>query len=380
MRTSGSVRLARQELDSLGCAGLDSFAYRRQAAVKLRRLVPFDAIWWWTTDPSSSFFTSAMIDPHPTTLTCRAVHDNEFVEADHNKFRVLARRDSHIGLLSHATDADLERSRRYCSMLRPEGLEHELRLALVSESSCWGALTLMRAPDTRDFSPVEMRTLSQLAGPLADGLRLGLVMGTITAERGLESPGLIMLDERNNVLAMTPSAEHWCNELDGLPAELPEAVKSIAACIGRVDDGDGGPPTLRARVRTLTGRWLVVHGSRVHEGTGLAGSAAIIIEEAKPSEIAPLIVLAYGLSEREAEVTRLVLQGLSTKEIAATMLLSAYTVQDYLKSIFQKVDVRSRRELVARIFDQHYWPRYGDGDRTPDWRGSPAGLRDRSPD
>jgi DNA-binding CsgD family transcriptional regulator len=47
-----------------------------------------------------------------------------------------------------------------------------------------------------------------------------------------------------------------------------------------------------------------------------------------PAEIAPIIVQAYGLSDREADLTRLILQGLSTKEIAARLHLSPYTVQD----------------------------------------------------
>lgn len=84
---------------------------------------------------------------------------------------------------------------------------------------------------------------------------------------------------------------------------------------------------------------------------------AIILHPAREPEVAAVIVAAYGLSAREREVTRLVLQGRSTEDIAQHMHVSAYTVQDHLKAIFDKVGVRSRRELVAELFLQECAPR-----------------------
>lgn len=47
-------------------------------------------------------------------------------------------------------------------------------------------------------------------------------------------------------------------------------------------------------------------------------------------------------------------RGCSTPEIAAELFLSAHTVRDYIKSVFDKVGVSSRGELVAKLFADHY--------------------------
>jgi DNA-binding CsgD family transcriptional regulator len=105
-----------------------------------------------------------------------------------------------------------------------------------------------------------------------------------------------------------------------------------------------------------SGQWLVLHASRM-SGPALPAPIAVILEVAQPLEIAPLIIQAYDLSKREGEITLLVVRGLSTSEIVSELHISAHTVQDHLKAIFDRVGVRSRRELIANIFTQQYQPR-----------------------
>jgi DNA-binding CsgD family transcriptional regulator len=77
---------------------------------------------------------------------------------------------------------------------------------------------------------------------------------------------------------------------------------------------------------------------------------------------APLLISVYGLTEREEEVTRLVLQGNSTAEIGERPVVSAHTVQQHLKNIFDKTGVRSRCDLVGKVFFAHYELRLRDNE------------------
>ena len=69
--------------------------------------------------------------------------------------------------------------------------------------------------------------------------------------------------------------------------------------------------------------------------------------KARPEQESPILV--QSLSPQEERVLALVAEGLSNKEIAATMQLSDKTVKNYLANMFQKLQI-SRRAQAATFF------------------------------
>ncbi len=57
----------------------------------------------------------------------------------------------------------------------------------------------------------------------------------------------------------------------------------------------------------------------------------------------------FGVSPREREIIQLLLKGKSNKEIEDSLFISMGTVKNHVYSIFQKLDVKNRSQLLARF-------------------------------
>lgn len=91
-------------------------------------------------------------------------------------------------------------------------------------------------------------------------------------------------------------------------------------------------------------RWLTAARDRF-TGLGLgqlAGRCAELLGDACPNPWA-----GQGVTDREAEVLRLVIAGLANKEIAAALRLSPRTVEKHVENLLRKTGAHSRTELAV---------------------------------
>ncbi len=351
---TSTAAAARTALVDISRQGLAVPALFEAATQVLQPAVGCWAYCWETLDPVTLLPTSGVTHNLPPE-SAPAYLENEYGQEDFNKFEDLLASGMSARTLFDATDGQPQRSRRYRELYVPNGLGPELRVVLADGQDCWGAVSFLRKATADEFASQATALMAQVAGHLGWAIRTALLLNA-GARGGDDAPGVVVVDKAGSIVSTTMAADRWLDLLEDQRHtagrdRLPVAVEAVLAQLARGTDA----PSPRARVQAIDGSWLVVHGAELHGGD--AGQRVVVIEKVAPKELASVMVRAYGLSSRERQVAELVLRGLPTKQVARALKLSPHTVTDYLRSLFDKVGVRSRRELASRLLVDHHLPR-----------------------
>ncbi len=350
---------------------IDLFA---EAARRLHGLVSHDAAAWVMADPVTGLPSApSLLDGFEAPMeVCTEHWHREFVEADVNHFRQLIRADRPAAALQAAA-IDPERSARFRWFVRPLGFSDELRAVLRAGGVAWAMVTLWRREGGPAFSAAEADLVAGLSAPLAEAVQRCVSDGLSADSKPVsDRPGLLVFDERGLLVSANEYAAAWLDELprqELVPTpfglEVPVWVL-VAAERARHSLATGGDGMVRTRVRSRRGRWLVGHASATRDAHGGPAGTAVVLEPAGPALMAPVVVEAYGLTEREQQITSWISRGAGTGEIARALCLSPHTVRDHVKTILGKVGVSSRGELVSTLYLDQYV-----------FKPSPAGTRAR---
>jgi DNA-binding CsgD family transcriptional regulator len=358
---------------------MDLVAFWRSCTEVISSVVPYYwAPCFFTLDPASLLVTSHFhegLDEFPPEALA-----NEYFGDDVHKIVDVVRTPTGVSTLHEVTGGDPSGSPRWQFNMSMGGEQEMIARLRTRQGETWGAMSLYRAPGAEWFSEDDKEFVGALGPHLAAGARRAMAFGEATDPEIPDGPGLVVIDSDWHIRSATAGAEHWMSRLpDGEPSEgrLPAAVLTVAAQ-GLRDGKQRERSTVAfARVLANDGTWLLLHGARL-EGDAQP-RVAVIIEPAHPARIFPLLMSAYELTERERDVVELVLTGAATAEIAQALFVSPLTVQNHLKSVFEKTGVRSRRDLVGKIFYTHYEPRFRENERRT-LRGEPVRGGPVSPD
>lgn len=358
---------AAERIRELAGRGLDVATFWQECNEVLAKAVPHHlAPCWFTFDPGSLLITSHY-DPVITEIP-EDFLAFEYYNDDVLKMADVARSPRGVASIHEATGGDPSRSPGWRRFVQPYGGDQQLMVALRSKpDTAWGLLALYRNPAQPPFEPGDVDFLTSLSTHLAEGARRGLLLGEATDPDWPLSPSLVILGEDWTIQSMTPGAEQVLADVPGSQpwtsgANLPPCVLAVAGqAMSSAGTPDAAAEAAVARVRARSGQWLTLHGTPLLREQ--ERRVAVIIERADPDRLMPLLMDAYALTDREKALTRLVLQGEATAEIAAKLFISPQTVQQHLKSVFEKTGVRSRRELVSKVFFTHYEPRVRDNER-----------------
>ena len=166
---------------------------------------------------------------------------------------------------------------------------------------------------------------------------------------------MLLLSPALEVRAQTPQTQRYLQVLVPPEAEGqapdPASAYNVAAQLLAAEAGvDDNPPV--ARVHLAGGRWLTLRAARMDANPTTPAPAgrdvAVSIEPSTAGDRVTVFARACGLTPREAELLQHLAGGATTREVARQMYVSENTVQDHLKSIFDKSTARSRPALLAR--------------------------------
>ncbi|GAB3762417.1 helix-turn-helix transcriptional regulator [Microlunatus parietis] len=329
----------RREITDLAVGGAGVADVQAAAITLVDRAVPSELTCWATLDPETLMITGMVGGPAKITAEYEErLAAAEYGPGEPHTFAELAREHRVVARLSELPERDLARSGRYHEVWRPLGLDRDVRVLFADAGAYWGAAGFVR--HGADFTAREAEFLAAVAPAVGASIRMAV---RAEASRAGGRPAIVVLGADGTIRAVTAAAADWRDSLDEIAPGRFQTMMRVLAYGAR----NAGPDGFHGRLRDARGRWAQLEASRLIG----AGDERIVItiEPSSGDRLLALLLAAYGLSVRERDLCAEVLAGRSTAEIADRLFISPHTVQDHLKSIFGKVGVHSRGELVARL-------------------------------
>ena len=346
--TSTSRERAREHIARL-CRGDMPVRQLRGAVLdQLRIAVGFDFYVFMLTDPRTCVGCDPLADVPLLDELPRLIRLKYATSV--NRWTTL--NDPPVALLYEGTGGRREQSLLWRDMLAAADVVDVASAVFRDRFGCWGFLDLWRSEPGAPFTKADADFLAAIAPAVTAALRSCQATTFTPNAGGVAVAGhdalVLLLTPELTIRAQTHQTGGYLRRLLPTPPErspIPAAAYNVAAQLVAIEAGvDDHPPA--ASVHLDGGIWVTLRAARI--GISEPGDIAVTIDHVAPAERLEIFTRACALTAREGELLIVLADGADTRQAAEHMHLSVHTIQDHLKSIFNKTRSRSRRELLAR--------------------------------
>lgn len=343
--------MIRDRIERICASPRDARTLRVEVLEQLRRAVPFDAYAWLLTDPQTEVGGSPLADV-PALPELPTVIRLKYLTPTNRWTRL----SGQAVTLARATGGELGRSRFWRELLSHYDVRDVLSAVHRDRHGCWGFLDLWRVRGRFDEDAATF--LTSIGGPVTKALRRAQAATFERDGPGPDAGPMIMLLsaalEVRGQTAPAAAALRLLLPTEGAVAPIPAAAYNVAAQLLAVEASIDLHPPL-SRVHLDEGSWVTLSAARI--GSRSDGDPApdgrdiaVSIEHTGPTARAEAFGRCNALSPRERELLAALTTGMDTRHLAHRLSLSEHTVQDHLRSIFDKTGLRSRAALAGRAF------------------------------
>ena len=256
----------------------------------------------------------------------------------------------------------------------PQDMHFSLCTTVAKGSGHFAPLSILRSKRQGDFNDQELNLFQSLTTHMARALRAYEEIAALRQHRDaledvldLLGCGVVLLDAEGDVMFLNSAARALINRKHGLALEHRRLIATqepdrsrLAVLVGRATAvepsiREGGAITLsrRAGMTPLPCLAIPIGEHSGHHHFHKAPSALLLI--GMPAiegaiDDGPLASL-YGLSERQAELTALLLEGHSLPKAAATMQISRNTAKTHMNRLLNKIGAANLGELDKLILN-----------------------------
>ncbi|MCY6958555.1 LuxR C-terminal-related transcriptional regulator [Clostridium brassicae] len=246
---------------------------------------------------------------------------------------------------------EYEKTEYYRDFLSNQNLYFEIALPLKSNNKLLGGIGIFKGKDDKFFTKQEVSILNTINKLISYKLVNILTIDKMAMEKQIlkecmkqPSSAIIILDSEYKIFHYNNSLKEICCKItkEMSFSNALQKLKTIIAAntINSMTNNNYMDIQLNSYNLKIISTALPSVINRFE--------TFYIVYVDKISNFEEMFPQKYNLTKRESEITSLILEGYTNKEISSKLFISPHTVKTHVENIFKKVNVNNRISLISK--------------------------------